>query len=70
MLTYQSIVRTMISNRYIEYINIRNKYYSRDLILTKEMSMNDYMLYSFMIENQILENMGVNYNLWLHHMEE
>ena len=69
-LTYQSIVRTMISNRYIEYINIRNKYYSRDLILTKEMSMNDYMLYSFMIENQILENMGVNYNLWLHHMEE
>ena len=65
-LTYQSVIRSAIPERYLEYIRKRNNVYNTSLVIGDDMNIDDYIVYNFMLESALLEEMGIDYNAWLH----
>ena len=66
-LSYQSTLRSKIPDRYMEYLEMRNKYISGHKLLLKKMNRNGYIVFYFILEGNILEKMGIDYNQWLHY---
>ena len=65
-LSYQSMLRSRIPQRYVEYLNKRNQYLSSHKLVLKKMDNNGHIIFYFILEGNILNQMGIDYNQWLH----
>ena len=66
-LSYQSMIRSLMPDRYIEYLQMRNTYLLSHKLILKKMDNNGYILFYFILEGNILKSMGIDYNQWLHY---